>query len=443
MPDDFGLVGMATVFTGLIGVINDVGVSGALVQRKEVTQKHLSSMFWLNQMVGLFLALVTIFLAQYIADFYNSENLQIVLCVLSVIFCSGALGVVQQTLLVREMNFRRLALIEIVSVVASGVVAVLLARHGFGVWAIVIQMVLVSFFVTIGLWFTSVWRPNLSFCINSLKDLLPFGINVAGFNVLNFVSRNIDYLIIGKFLGAQALGYYTLAYRVMVYPLQSVTHSAARVFFPALSRVSHDGLEFEKAYMKMIRGVSFATFPMVFGIFAVAPDFVDVLFGIEWKKTGEVLRVLCLAGLFQSVGATVGPLYQALNRTDIQLRMATTNAILTTLVLLYFSDRGLIGLSFAYATFSSVWVCFSLYIASKVGGFSFLKVWLGLIPVLFASACMAGVVIAFNYLMHDFGVHGVVALVIQIVVGLVSTLMLFSIIKVVVWDGFKPRVIFK
>lgn len=443
LPDDFGLIGMATVFTGLIGVVNDVGVSGALVQRRDITQKHLSSMFWLNQIVGACLALITLSFASYVADFYSLEKLENVLSVLAIVFCSGALGVVQQTILVRDMNFRRLALIEVTSVIISGVAAVALAVNGFGVWAIVAQMVFVSILTTFGLWVTSSWRPQIVLCSSSIRDLLPFGLNVAGFNILNFVSRNIDYLIIGKFLGAQALGYYTLAYRVMVYPLQSVTHSASRVFFPALSKVSEDRIELEKAYMKMVRGVSIATFPMVFGIFAVSPVFVEVFFGAEWEKTGEVLRVLCLAGLFQSVGATVGPLYQALNRTGVQLRMATVNAILTTFVLLYFSDRGLIELSLAYAVFSSIWVSFSLFVASRIGEFSYVKTWLGLFPIMITSACMAGVVILANQFMRDFGFDGVKALFLQILIGVLAMLILFSMLKVIVWDGLRPKVQFK
>ncbi len=375
IPEDFGLIGMATVFTGLVGIVNDVGVSGALVQRKNIDEVHLSSMFWLNIGVGFVLFVLTYVFSGLIADFFSNDRLADVLKVIGLAFIAGSLSIVQQSILLRALDFKPLAIIETVSVFSAGAAAVLAAFLGFGVWSIVFQLILAPIFTSVGLWIRSSWRPELVFDRGALGELVPYGLNMAAVNVVNYFSRNLDYIFVGKYLGAAALGYYTLAYRLMMYPLQAVSTAVARVAFPAFARKADDLDALGAGYLRMVGGVSLFTFPMVVGIFSIAPEFVEVVFGPEWSETSRILRILCVAGLVQSVGTTVGSIYQAIGRPQLQLRMAILNSSITAVVLFFAVSRGLEGVALAYSVFAVLWVHFSFYVVSRIVRFSYWKMY--------------------------------------------------------------------
>jgi len=434
-PDDFGLIGMATVFTGLATIVNDVGVSGALVQRREISESHLSSMFWLNLIVGLSLCGLTLLLAPLIADFFGSPALTGVLRVLSLLFVAGALGIVQQSLLIRAMNFRRLGLIETAAVMLAGLVAIAMAASGWGVWSLVLQLVLMPTFTTIGLWLRSDWRPARTFDRQALAELVPFGLSMAGFNVVNYFARNLDYLFVGKFLGATSLGYYTLAYRLMVYPLQSVSTAVARVSFPAFSRAAADPEMLVAGFLKMTKGVSMVTFPMVLGIFAVAPAFVEVVYGAGWLPTALLLRILCAAGLVQSVGTTVGAVYQAIGRPDIQLRMALLNTSLTALALWIGLQWGLTGVAAAYSVLAVVWVHFSLFVITRIIGASYRRMYVRFLQPAICGALMVSVVLGLEHMLPG---PTLWTLIFQILGGGIVYAGLMSVLGQIRWQGRRP-----
>lgn len=387
-PAEFGIVGMATVFTGFVAILNDVGIGGALIQKESVTEEHLASMFWLNLVAGIGLCGITWLIAPALATFFDSPPLTEVLRSLGFLFIAGALGVVQQCVLMRELNFRGLSLVETAATLLSALLAFILAWRGFGYWSLVTQLVLVPTVTTAGLWLTSRWRPRFVFKWRAAKELLSFGMHMAGFNGINYLARNMDYLVVGKFLGPTALGHYSLAFRLMMYPLQSISTAVGRVAFPVLSRRANDLSQVREGYLKLIKGVSLATFPMVVGIFSIAPDFVLLAYGPEWAATGRILQILCLAGLVQSVGTTVGVVYQSLGRPDIQLRMALANATLTVLSLWVGVRWGIYGVATAYSAFAFAWVHFSLFVATRVLDLSYFNMYARLMPALIAAVSM-------------------------------------------------------
>ncbi len=437
-PADFGLVGMATVFTGFAMIINDVGVSGALVQRAEIDERHRSSLFWLNQIVGLALCALTIALAPVIAAFFDAPPLVDILRALSLVFVAGALGVVQQSLLIRAMDFRRLGVVETVAVLVAALVAVALALSGMGVWSLVWQLVLMPALTTAGLWWLSDWRPSLRFDRAALGELVPFGLNMAAFNSVNYLARNLDYLFVGKFLGATSLGFYTLAYRLMVYPLQSVSTAVSRVSFPALARSVSEPERLVEGFLKMTKGVSVVTFPMVMGIFVVAPTFVDVVYGPDWQPAAQVLRILCFAGLVQSVGATVGAVYQAIGRPHIQLRMALINTSLTALALWLGLRWGLAGVATAYAALAVVWVHFSLFVVTRIIGVAYGRMYVRFLPPFIASLAMAAAVHGLGRVLPG---PPAWALLAEIVTGAAVYVLLMGVAGQVRWQGIRPSLV--
>ncbi len=278
-PNDFGLLAMVFVFTNLVMIFRDFGLTAALIQRKGLTEEHLSSSFWINVLTGLLLALLLVVLAPAIAYFYGEDRLTTIIMVLASTFFISSFGIVQVALFTKELNFKPLAIVEILAVAISGIAAVVLAFSGFGVWSLVWYQVISSFVTVFFLWNFSSWRPKLLFRWQRVKELLGFGLNLTGFNLVNYFGRNLDNLLIGKFLGVNPLGFYNLAYRLLLFPLQNISSVTGRVMFPSFSAIQDDKSKVRYAYIKTTRYIATVTFPLMVGFLVVAPQFVIVIFG--------------------------------------------------------------------------------------------------------------------------------------------------------------------
>ena len=319
-PEDFGLVGMILVFTGFVALFAELGFGAALVQREELGVRHYDSVFWLNLLMGIILTALFLIIAPYIAAFFREPSLTPLIMVISVNFLITSLSIVQKTILQREMNFRQIAVIEITAVLVGGSVAIIMAFSGLGVWSLIWQIMVTSVVASIALWWRSHWRPHLSFDRSAVSDLWGFSSNLLGFSVVNYWTRNADNLLIGRFLGSVSLGVYTRAYSTMLMPLGQVPNVLGRVMFPALSRVQHDKIRVKRIYLRSIAMIALVTFPLMLGLFVVADDFVLALYGEKWSGVTQVLRVLCIVGMIQSLVSTVGWIYRSQGRTDWMFR---------------------------------------------------------------------------------------------------------------------------
>lgn len=351
-PEDFGLIAMALVFTGLIGVFNDFGTGAAIIQKKELTEDDLSSIFWFNVVVGITAALLTIVFSPLVATFYNKAILAPLLSIMAAGFLFTGISNVQQSLLRKRMEFRKLSLIEITSAASGGVLAVGLAYRGFGAWSLVWQGLFTTMTAAFLLWVMSRWRPGFKFKVGSIRAIMSYSLNLLGSGMVNYFSRNVDYLLIGKFLGAEPLGYYTLAYRLMLYPLQNISQVTSRTLFPAFSLIQHNDEIFRDAYLKSTKYIAFVTFPMMLGLFTIADEFVLTLFGPNWEPTIFLLKVLCFVGMMQSIGGTVSQIYMAKGRTDWMFRwgiVATSAVTFAVAIGLFWGIKG-VAISYAIVT---------------------------------------------------------------------------------------------
>lgn len=328
-PQEFGLVGMITVFTGFATLFGEMGLSAALIQREEVSEAHLSSVFWLNLVVGVALTLLLSSLAPALATFYGEPRLVPLTRLIALTFSLAALSLVQLSLLRRTMNFRLLAGIELASSVGAGIVALGLAIAGWGVWSLAWQLVLTSVLTALLAWRSSPWRPQPHLERAAIGNLIGFSGNLLGFNLLNYWTRNADNLLIGKFIGPDPLGLYARAYSLMLLPTTQVTNVLSRVMFPALSRVKDQPARAKRIYLQAVAAIALVTFPLMLGLFVVADPFVAAVLGPKWLTMTTTLRIFCLLGLTQSIANTAGWLYQSQGRTDWLLRWGLGSSAFT------------------------------------------------------------------------------------------------------------------
>lgn len=353
VPADFGLVSMAMVFVGFVFVFADLGTAAAVIQREDLSEALLSSVFWANVAVGL-LASVTLFTASpLLAAFYEEQKVVPILQVLSVSFLVTGLGISHRALLERGLAFGKLARLEVVAGLSGSVAGIGAALLGLGAWSIVCQTLVVTTATTLLLWAVSPWRPALRFDWGELKSVAGYSLNLTGFNGFNYLIRNVDYLLIGRYLGAQDLGYYTLAYRLLLYPVQNVASVISRVMFPAFSRMQDDE-RFRRAYLRVVGVIAMITFPMMLGLWALAGPFVLALFGPHWRPVVILLMILVPVGMFQSVGTTVGVIYTAKGRTDWMLRWSLLAGLVVMAAFLVGLRWGTVGVAAAYTAASLV-----------------------------------------------------------------------------------------
>jgi O-antigen/teichoic acid export membrane protein len=399
-PDAFGLMAMIIIFTGFAQLFGDMGLGPALVQKADLEARHINAIFWANVTAGATLTLIGIAVAPLVAIFYDQPILQWLMIVLSFDFLIMSFKVVQDARLQRAMDFHKLAIVDISATLLAGIVAIAMALSGLGVWSLVAQVMLTTA-ATVGLlWLLSPWRPAFAFDRSALGELLGFSGNLLGFNVFNYWVRNIDDLLVGKVLGAGALGFYTLAYRWMLLPVSQVSLIITRVMFPVLSQMQHDRAAVRHVYLYATRLIALVAFPLMAGLLVVTEPFILTLYGEDWAPAVPVLQVLCLQGITQSVGTTVGWIYTSQGRTDLMFRWGMFSGVVLLSAFVIGLNWGILGVAVAYvvAGYTMLWYP-SWKIPGRLIGLSFGDMLRNLASVFGCTLGMAAVVWAVGRLL--------------------------------------------
>lgn len=314
VPHQFGVAGMAIAFSGLALAFSDLGLGSALVQQKRLSEIDRSTVFWVNVGAGAMLTGIGVALSPLIAAFFGNPQVMPLFAVLSASYLLTSLGQTQQALLTREMSFRSLELRTMAATFVGASAALALAAAGFGPWAIVGQVVCTSGASTLMLWTVSPWRPRFVFSGESFRTLGSFGAKTFLMRVLVYVNLNGDNLLVGRYLGATALGVYAIAYNLMMLPTTRITERMRDVFYSAFVRLQSEPRRLGETWLRINRLVGALLVPAFLGLFAVAPDLVPVVLGRRWDAAIPVLRLLSLGGVAQSLQAYNGNVYQALGR---------------------------------------------------------------------------------------------------------------------------------
>ncbi len=373
-PQVFGLLGMVTVFTGFIAVFQNLGLGPAIVQDRTIDEEQLSGIFWFNLLFALGLAAVSVIAAPLVSRFYGRPELVLVMVVLSAVFPVTALAVVPDALLTRDMDFRRLGIANLAAQLLGLAVGIAVAAAGFGVWALVWQQVAGAVGLAALKLRATRWTPRLALPARRIRSHLDFGLRLQAGSLLNYGTRNTDDLLIGRVLGAPALGVYQMAYRLMLWPLQNVAHVVGRVMFPALSAIQHDIPRVRRAFLEAVAVIAFITFPAMVGAWLVAPTAIPLILGPRWAGVVPVFRILCLLGLIQSVATNTGWIFLSQGRADTRLKL---QAFMTPLLILSFVVGlrwGIVGVAAAYAVMSTLLIPVQIRVAGRLVGMGILDV---------------------------------------------------------------------
>lgn len=311
IPEDYGLLGMALVFTNFLITLSDFGLTSAIVQKMEISEEQLSSIFWFDIFVGIGCACILTLASPLIATFYSEPRLTMILGVLSLNFILLNGNVVPFAQAQKTLQFGKITKINAIAVLMSGLISIVAAYFGLKVWALVLQTLSSSLILLFLFWVKSGFRPKFHFRWQDLKGIWQYSINLLGFSVTNYFSRNADYMIVGHFLGSAPLGLYTLAYNLMLFPISNLVGVINQAVFPALAKLQDVPEKIADAYIKSCQYLGFLTIPSMAGLAILSKEAILSIYGPKWLESSSVLSLLCLVAIFQPFTSLVGVVFLA------------------------------------------------------------------------------------------------------------------------------------
>lgn len=371
-PRDFGLMGIVFVFTEFASSLSQMGLGASLVQQRAVSDRHLNTVFWANVAAGTLLTILFGLTAPVIARFYQEPVLRLLTATVALNLILSSLNVVQNALLLRSLNFRTKFWIGSVSVLISGIVGIAMAFSGAGVWSLVGQSITSTGIQVVVMWSSSSWRPRFFFDLSIFRELMHFGGNLMGSNIAHYWGRNVDKLIIGRLLGSSALGFYTLADKLMHLPVSNVTNITSAVMFPALSAMQDDVESVKRTYLRATRMIALLTFPMMIGLIILAEPTILAVYGEKWLKAVGIVQVLCFSGMAQSIYFTGGWIFLSHGRTDMAFRWSIYTTLVRVAGVLVGAQWGLMGVVWAYVLGTYLFICYPAWsCAGRLVGLGF------------------------------------------------------------------------
>ena len=340
MPDDFGIMAIMTFFTSVALTIVDSGFSQTLIRKASPTDEEYRSVLYFNIVVSIILYLLFISVARPVAMLYDAPAIATIAPVLFLVLPINAFCVVQTVMFTREFRFALLSKIVFLASLISGVVAVVMALMGCGIWSLVAQRLLMMGIKAIAFWSIRRWRSDARFSLAALRGMAPFSLRLLATDLIASVYNNVAQLFIGKMHTTTALGYFSQAQKLKDLPVTSTMQAVQGVTYPALSKLADDDVRFTEGYRRILMLTAYLIFPVMAGLIAIAPDMFMLLLGDKWMPTVPYFEILALAGLVYPLSVVSYNILKVRSDGRVILRLEVIKRIIMTLILLYTIPRG-------------------------------------------------------------------------------------------------------
>lgn len=415
-PSDYGIIAMVTIFFAVAQSFVDSGFSNALVRKTDRREEDLSTCFYFNIGVGIVAYIVLFLIAPFIADFYNQQILSPIIRITGLGVVLNSLCVVQQALFTIKIDFKSQAKVTLSATIISGIVGVVLAYQGYGVWALVWQGVVLSL-VRMGLlWLMSKWRPTTGFSKSSFNYLFGYGSKLLASGLLDTIYNNIYPIVIGKFYTPAQLGNYSRALSFAQLPSSNITSILQRVTFPVLSTIQDDIPRLQANYRRLLKLSAFIVFPLMMGLAAVAFPMIRIVLTPKWEGCSLYLQIICFALMWYPIHAINLNLLQVKGRSDLFLRLEIIKKIVGVCIMCITIPLGITAMCIGMVVSSLISLFINTYYTGKLINIGCLKQIRDLLPIFFNSLLMGSMVYLFIQLFNnDF-----VKLIVGVFIGAIS-----------------------
>jgi len=442
VPADFGLVAMMAVFIAIAGNLMDSGFKQALIRKQGASQVDFSTAFYTNLALGGLAYLLLFSTAPFIADFYEETRLIDLIRVAGIAILINSFQVVQSAILNRALNFRGQMKATVPASIISGITAVVLAYIGWGVWALIVQMLISAFLVTAFLWSMKLWRPTLTFSRKSLNDMFGFGSKLFLSGVLDTVFINIYVVVIAKLFSTTVAGHYFFAEKIKTLVINQFVRSISTVTYPALATIQDDNMRLKTGYRKIIQITTFLLFPAMALMAALAEPLFQVLLSNQWLPAVPYLQLMCIAGLLYPLHAINLNILKVKGRSDLFLYLEIVKKVSIVLILFVSVQYGVIGILIGQIFGSVLAYLPNSYFSNKLIGYSVREQIGDFLPGLALSGVVAGMVyvaVSVSTLpaLVELLLFGTPAGLVYLLVGYLLKLQAFQLTEQLVREQFK------
>lgn len=431
-PEDYGVIAILLVFIQIATVFIQSGFNTALIQKKESDELDFSSIFYFSFFVAAILYVILFFTAPFVARFYKSDELTKLLRVISLTLFFGAVNSVQNAYVSKTMQFRRFFFSSMGAVIGSGIVGIVMAYKGFGVWALVAQQLVRDFLICIILWFTVKWRPKLVFSFQRVKTLFSFGWKLLVSGLLDTIFRNIYNLIVGKIYDKETLGYFNRGHQFPQVIATNLDGSIQSVMLPTLSSHNDDAAEVKRITRRSISMSAFLLMPCMFGLAAVAEPLVKVLLTDKWLPCVPFLQLACISYAIYPIQTANLTGINALGRSDVFLKLEIIKKTITILNILITIPLGIYAMAIGQVISAFIASFINAFPNRKLMNYTYFEQWKDLMPSFLCSIVMAFCV----WSLHFIQIPSIVLLLLQIVVGIIIYILLCKIFKIETFSYF-------
>ena len=400
-PSDYGITALPAVFMAVAYIIQNGGLSGALIRKTDLSEKDLSTAFYYSISVGIVLYVVMFFSATWIADFYNTPVLVPLIRVTALGFLWGPLGTPQNVILNRKLDFKTPTKISIISRIVSAIVGISMAFIGYGLWALVISGLLSSFLSLLMNWYVVRWIPKTGWSKDSFKYLWDYGNKMMASSLLDTLYNNIAPVFIGKFYSPAELGVYNRAQGYAMMPSQNVTGVIQGVTFPVLSKMQNDDEALAHNYRRMLKATAFIIFPIMMMLSALAHPLVIILVTAKWESCVILLQIICFSFMWYPVHAINLNLLQVKGRSDLFLRLEIIKKIVGVSILAITLPHGLIVFCCGSVVSSLIALVINTYYTGKLINVGYFKQMRDLLPIVLLGLVMFAMIHLSNYLISN------------------------------------------
>jgi teichuronic acid exporter len=441
-PDQYGQIGMLTIFLAVAQTFLDGGFGAALIQKHEATEADICSIFYFNIAIGLAVAGFLCLIAPWIATFYNQPILIPLTRLMSLIIIFNSLALIHTIILQKEINFKTLTKVSLIASLLSGIIGVIIAVAGYGVWSLVIQQIANAIFQALFLWLMNSWRPALIFSIESIKQMFSFGSRMLASGLLNQIFNNIYLVVIGKLFSATELGYFTRAMTLQEFPSNLFSGVVGRVTFPVFSTIQNDFARIKRGLKKALTILVLVTFPMMIGLAIIARPLVLVLLTDKWAGCIPYLQLLSVYGLLIPLHLINLNLLQTLGRSEIYLRLEIVKKIFIIISIAITWRWGISAMIYGLITSSIICYYLNSYYTGIQIDYPFWEQLRDLFPYLTMASIMGIAVFAVGFIPFP---SDLAMLLIQITIGLIIYVTLCWLFRLKVfmeiWEGGLNRLI--
>ena len=393
VPHDFGLAAMAMIFITLIKVLIEQGMGESIVQRSELTSRDLNTAFWITFILGCVLSLVIYMCSEYLALIMKEPELKNVLRALSPICLISSLASVPVAIMRRGFNFRILAIRSMAATLISGLIAVYCASAGMGVWSLVVQNMIFSILNSLFVWIGCSWRPGFVFCWQSVVSVGSYSAHSFGAVLSNFLSLRMIEFLIGYYLGAVSLGYFSVGYKFVSVLNEMLNRISSQVVMSTFSRLQKNHERLRNALYEAVGLISVLAFPGFVALSLLAAEIVPLFIGVKWLSAVSVMKVLSLLGLVYSFGNLMYPLLASQGRPDLRLMILVLRIILSLGMFFFLMNDGLTAISFGFAIVPALVLPLAFYYSNRLVGLDVRVYILRCVPAMFGVVAM--IIVAF------------------------------------------------